>query len=400
MVQRRGSTLVVMAVMQNSKLKICFVTTVPLTVLWYLAPHIRAQQELFDVTVVADGCLDREIFLDRRKFEFISIGIKRKIFFFQDLMGFFRLWQLFRREQFDIVHSIMPKAGLLAMLAALFAGVPLRFHTFTGQIWVNSKGLRRRFLKLLDRLIVFCSTSVLADSPSQRDFMIEQKIVTPSKIDILNHGSIAGVNIERFKLKTCIRNTIRVRYGIQDGDLVFLYMGRLSIDKGIRDLLMAFEDAALILPRSHLMIIGPDEGGFTQALIEYQKRHFGRVHLHGLTNTPESFMFASDIFCLPSYREGFGGVIIEAAAAGVPSIASRIYGITDAVEDHVTGILFEAGSIVEIREAMILIAKNHELRKSMGVAAKKRAVEKFSEDLIVDGLISYYRRRWYEFMAS
>ncbi len=371
--------------------RICFVATVPFVLKWFLSPHILALKEDHDITLVATGTADDIAGLLGEHVSFIPLRIERKISLKNDILSLIRLWNFFRKEKFQSVHSIMPKAGLLAMVASRLAGVPFRFHTFTGQVWATQKGLRRLFLKYLDKVLAQNATRVLADSPSQRTFLIANGVVNASRIDVLAEGSIAGVDVKRFQRDPEIRNRIRTERGVPGDALVFLFIGRLTRDKGLIDLARAFEEAAKRNVRLHLMVVGSDEEGLDAEFAILAQKFQGRVHRIGFTNRPEDYLSAADVFCLPSYREGFGSVLIEAAAAGLPAVASRIYGITDAVEENVTGILHAPGSYQEITDSMLRLASDQTLRDRMGQAAQVRASERFSETRVTQAFTGFYR---------
>jgi glycosyltransferase involved in cell wall biosynthesis len=284
----------------------------------------------------------------------------------------------------------MMKSGLFAMIAAKMAGVPLRFHTFTGQRWVTKKGAFRALLKFMDRRIAANATHVFTDSLSQRSFMHMNHICDKSRVTVLGDGSITGVDIKRFIPNATRRNEIRARCNIGADDIVFIFVGRLSKDKGLVDLMQAFESLKQTMSNIHLIIVGPDEEGLKVELEKCSERLPGAIHILGGTDTPEHYMAASDVLCLPSYREGFGNVVIEAAAVGIPAIASRIYGITDAVEDNITGLLHSAGSVQEIAHAMSIIATDNSLRLKMGLSARERALTKFPLERLTTLLIEFH----------
>jgi glycosyltransferase involved in cell wall biosynthesis len=290
-----------------------------------------------------------------------------------------------------VVHTITPKAGLLAQVAAYLAGVPHRLHTFTGQVWVTQHGLAKALLKKIDRFYATCATHILVDSPSQRDFLIEQGVLPKSRGTVLGQGSISGVDIQRFAPNRQTRQEIRARLGMPEDALMFLYLGRLKHDKGVLDLARSFAAHALNHLGSWLVVVGPDEEQLSADLLEYCVAVSGRLFLFGYTATPEDYMAAADVLCLPSYREGFGSVILEAAACNLPSIASRIFGITDAVVDGQTGCLHGAGDIDAIVRLLDKFAENKSLRQSMGASARQRTLQEFSGERLTGELLAYYR---------
>lgn len=372
--------------------KLCIVSTVDLPIIFFMLPHLRMLQDYYDLTVMLNT--DQPDFLEEHgiKARVIPVVIRREISIFRDILALFHLTKLFRRNQFHIIHSIAPKAGLLAMLAGLFAQVPIRLHCFTGQVWVTSGGIRRLFLKLFDRLIAASATNVLADSHSQRDFLVQERIVSAAKITVLASGSVSGVDLERFRPDALIRNTVRCRWGIPHDAVICLYIGRMKRDKGVFDLARASGRLLAENPGAYMVFIGPDEEGLQQEILTCLGAFRDRVRFEGYTKTPEIVMAAADILCLPSYREGFGTVVLEAAAVGMPALASRIYGITDAVEDGITGILHAPRDIDEIASKLAVLVKDAELRKGLGIQAQQRAHLMFAQHVVVAAMLDYYRK--------
>ncbi|HWX00134.1 glycosyltransferase family 4 protein [Collimonas sp.] len=372
--------------------RVCIVATVPFALMMFMKPHIFMLSEKYDLTLIAKGKSSELELLLRNGVKFIPIDIERKISIWNDFYVLIQLFLIFRKNQFDAVHSIMPKAGLLAMLAAYFSRVPTRIHTFTGQVWANKTGLVRLILKLFDKIIALFSTNLLTDSFSQRDFLINQNISDNKKIRVLGYGSVCGVDTGRFKQNLIVRNKIRASLGIPIDAMVFLYLGRLNRDKGVLDLAASFNRLIDELPNAHLMMVGPDEEGIAENLYEILKNCRQKFHLVGFSAKPEDYMASADIFCLQSYREGFGSVVVEAAAVGLPAIASNIYGLVDAVVNGETGILHEVGNIEEITQAMLLLSCDDNLRARMGSNAEYRVKKNFTTDVIRQEMRIFYEK--------
>ncbi len=368
-----------------------FVAAVPFTINVFLRPHLEALKKDYDIFLACNGRQEELGDLIAGRIDFASVPIERKISPFRDLKALFALWRLFRGNRPDSVHSITPKAGLLAMLAARLAGVPVRLHTFTGQVWASKKGMARQLLKMADRFIVVNATRILADSPSQRQFLIDEKIVRAEDIDVLAEGSIAGVNLDRFRLDAKVRQRVRQELTIPEEALVFVFLGRLNRDKGVLDLARAFARVAEGKLELHLLVVGPDEENIEEEFFSILRPVAQQVHKVDYSSSPQDMLSASDIFCLPSYREGFGSVLIEAAALGLPAIASRIYGITDAVEEGFTGLLHTPGSVPELAEAMRLLAEDADRRHKMGADARERVKARFSEERVTRAFVDFYR---------
>ena len=369
--------------MKSLKPNICITLTSPFVLSSFLLGHVARLSRDAMITV----CVNRkesDISIELGKGAVLKpVEIRRKTSPIFDTIALFRLWQFFSAQNFDAVLTVTPKGGLLGMLAAKFARVPVRIHCFTGQVWATKTGFARLALKTLDALIASCATHSLADSPSQRDFLIAQGVVSEKSMDVLGDGSISGVNTNRFRPDLGQRQAIRNALGISAGCRCLLYVGRMKREKGIHDLLEVFEGLKVYYDDLQLILVGPDE----ENLLERLPRP--GIHVIGYTKNVERYMAAADIICLPSYREGFGSVLLEAASAGLPSVASRIYGITDAVLDGVTGILHEPGDRVDMSRAITNLLNDSDRRDKMAKAGRLRAVKKFSSER-VEGLLAEY----------
>jgi glycosyltransferase involved in cell wall biosynthesis len=378
--------------MRSRPINICIVVAAPITLKVFLIGHISALAEHANITLVADFAPEDDDFPWPRNVSRIRLPIQRTIAPYSDGTNLLSLFRLFRRHSFDIVQSVTPKAGLLTMAAAWMTKCPRRIHWFTGQVWVTRVGLMRTLLKSADRITARLATHVLVDSASQREFLTAQGIVGAPKSAVLAHGSICGVDTARFRPDAAARERVRRSHGIPLGAVVFLYLGRINRDKGLLDLAHAFAEAEARHPNAHLLLVGPDEGNLRAALSSAAATSATRLHSAGLTDRPQEYFAAADVFCLPSYREGFGTTIIEAAAAGVPAIGSRIYGITDAIVEGETGLLFEAGDVQQLAQSMRTLAGDEGLRRRMGEKARERAVRDFSSAVVTAALLEYYAK--------
>ena len=372
--------------------KICYVSTIAWPLEVFMAPHILNVSRKSHITLVTSDSSNLNVSKFGEGVRLVNIQILRNISIYFDILALVNLWNFFRTSEFKCVHSITPKGGLISMLAARLSGVPIRLHTFTGQVWLTRKGSIRILLKAMDKLTAKLATHLLVDSPSQRDFLISSGIVASDKIEVLGEGSISGVNIDRFAPNKSARDNLRGSLNISATDIVFVFIGRLCRDKGVDDLIEAFSQISPRAAHFHLLLIGPDEGGYDEFISNMNKDVIKKIFRFDFTATPEIYMAAADIICLPSYREGFGNVLIEASSVGIPAIASRIYGITDAIVDGVTGCLHEAGEISAIVNLMFNLASNNQLRLTMGAAARNRAILLFSQEHVTSKFENFYQR--------
>lgn len=357
----------------------------------FLRPHLERLRRDFEITVYVNTG-DMGVAPDvPPEVRVVHLPLRRNISPFADLATLLRLWRILRRESFDLVFSMNPKSGLLAMVAAFITRVPRRVHCFTGQVWVTRRGFWRWLLKGMDRLLAACATHLLADSASQRQYLIGEGIVTSEKIVVLANGSIAGVDVSRFHPNENARGMVRSQFGIEKDACCLLYVGRLKRDKGIPDLVEAFRRLQSRFSNLQLLLVGPDEEGFYSLV-----RDVPQIHRVGYTQAVEDYMAAADVFCLPSYREGFGLVLIEAGAVGLPVVASRIYGITDAVVEGKTGLLYEPGDVDDLARKMGILIEDAALRKTLGEAGQRRASGMFGAEVVTAAMAEFVQSLFHD----
>ena len=286
-----------------------FVVTTPFAVNAFLANHIAVLSESYRIILCTN--LDAYKLLPSlmKKVEVRHIPFARKISLGADLKNLLKLIELVHQVRPAVIHSITPKAGMLAMLAGLVAGVPNRWHTFTGQVWANRHGFARSALKTLDRLIVLLTSKVFADSASQCRLLCDEWVVRDGQISMLGSGSIAGVDLNRFCPDATHQERLRKQFGTGAGTCVFLFVGRRAKDEGVFDLVQAFRQVAKTMFSIELWIVSPDDEGLLQALEESAEGCGAPIRWHGATPATEQFMESANILLLPSYREGFGPVI-------------------------------------------------------------------------------------------
>ena len=373
------------------------VSTVPI----FFVEQLRYQIEKLgqagaNVTVISSDGSELELLGGLPKIRCVTIEIARPISLWLDLSALFRLFMFFRRENIQIAHSTTPKAGLIMALAAFFAGVPIRLHTFTGQPWVKMCGIKRWLARRSDRLIGYLNTRCYADGIGQRKFLLDQKLIDKDHLFVIGAGSLAGVDIqrfdpERFTLSDC--TLTRQSLVIPKDVPVILFIGRITVDKGVRDLLQAFKMVKATINDAHLLFVGKfdvDSGVSGGEISRNEIERLPDTHIIGHSKCPERYIAIADILCLPSYREGFGTAVIEAAAMGVPTIGTNIYGLSDAVVHGETGLLVPPYNAQELAKAISLLLSDRALRDKMGKAAKLRLRTLFNADVISKLVINEY----------
>ena len=373
--------------MKVNKKKTCFVVSAPITAKAFLLKHFEYLSKEFDITLVAnfETQADFEIpFVTNTK----HIAIHRSINPLKDFLALIQLYFFFKKESFQVVHSVTPKAGLLAMMAAWVSRIPIRIHIFTGQVWHTQVGLKKQFLKFLDRLLVVFTTHILVDGQSQRQFLITNKIITDKNSKVLGKGSISGVDVQKFNPSSEIRNLYRAQLNFQHNDIVFAFLGRMNTDKGILDLAKAFQKLHADFPNVKLLLIGFDEEQMQEKIRQIQTEN---IIYFGPTPKPQEVLQAADVFCLPSYREGFGTSVIEASLLELPIICSDTYGLAETIIENKTGLRHEVKNVDQLYNQMKLLVQNEETRTVLGKNGRQYVLEHFSADEISLQWLTFYK---------
>lgn len=383
--------------MQIDKLNIARVSTVPFFVLTQLKAQIEALSSSgMGVTVITSRDEMSDKLASNKNFTYVPVNIERAISPSKDFFSLIALYRVFKKLKFDIVHSTTPKAGLLSAIASYFAKIPVRLHTFTGQPWVTTSGIKRSVLIFCDKIIARLNTHCYADSSSQRDFLISSGIVNADKISVIGAGSLAGIDLKRFDPYRYGVDELRVLrddLNIPEAGKILLFVGRITPDKGIGELLSAFSDIVKDNRNVFLVLVGPFESVGENVVNQIDEALVrDNIRTVGFSSEPEKYMALADLLCLPSYREGFGTVVIEAAAMGTPAIGSDIYGLSDAIVNGKTGILVAVRDSESLKEGILCALNDLSLLSTMGVAAQDRAIRDFGSKKSSELLMKEYKR--------
>ena len=378
--------------MSTPKKKICMLAATPLTVHFFLKPHLLALAKEHDVTLLVNLANDDYLPPLDLPIRIISIPIARKMAPFTDLRTLAVLIGLFRKSHYDLLITVVPKAGLLGMMAGFWMGIPKRLHIFQGEVWANRSGLSRLLLKGCDWITAHLASNILAVSATERSFLEQQGVVPFGKIEVLGKGSIGGVNLDRFKPNPVLREQVRHELQIPLNATVLIFMGRLVADKGMRELIAAYQQVRKSDQRLWLLLVGPDEEGEMRSFLDSLGNASYQVRQIDYTNHPEKYLAAADFLCLPSHREGFGVVIIEAAAMGIPAIGSKIYGISDAIIDEQTGLLFEVKNIAQLQNCIQKLVADEDLRNVLASNARKNVENHFESGRVIATYLDYINR--------
>ena len=325
-----------------------------------------------------------------KNIKFIHLPIKRNVNLLKDLECFFKLTFFIFKFKPDLIITLTPKGGLLGILTSFILNIKIRIHYYTGQVWVTRKGFVKKLLKQVDKIIFKMSTDCLTDSNLQKIFLENERVVKKDFLKVLANGSICGVDTSRFRPNLGNREIIRKQSGISADTILLLFLGRLNKNKGILDLADVVND---IIEKDKknisLLIVGPDEENIKSKIKILCKNSINKIHFIEFTNVPEKYMSAADIFCLPSYREGFGMAALEAGACALPVITSRIYGLIDAVKEDHTGLFHEVKNQEQIKKCIIRLVENKELRELLGKQGRERVLKDFEQKYVTSEFVKY-----------
>jgi glycosyltransferase involved in cell wall biosynthesis len=284
----------------------------------------------------------------------------------------------------------------LAAIASFLVRVPIRLHIFAGLPWETMSGVKRKIAMVCDRVIVLLNTKCYSDSNSQAHVLYENRIAKIGTITVLGHGSVTGVDVDRFNFQRyeSVKSSLRKLLEIEIDDPVILFVGRITREKGVSELTHAFCEVKKVIKNLHLIVVGPidlDVDPLDESVIDLM-RQSEDIHLIGEDYEPEKYFAASDFLVIPSYREGFCNVVIEAASMGKPAIGTRVTGLVDSIIDGDTGILVDVKSVNALIEAIFLLLRDKEMLKIMGVKARIRAQANFSQSYVNNLVVQEYQR--------
>lgn len=370
------------------------VTTVPETLQTILAFQPRFLNRSFSVHLASSAETTGKQLSLREGVPCHTVAMKRGISPFSDVLSIFSMCWLLIKLKPSVVQSYTPKAGLVTMIAAFLCRVPVRVHTFTGLIFPTQTGLKKKLLVNIDRLICMCATKVVPEGQGVKKDLLAYG-VTRKAMSVIGHGNIAGVNLDFFQpgIQSVLvkSDALKIDLGITEGNFVFCYIGRLNRDKGLQELAQAF----LKLPENtHLIVVG---GLDAEAPVDNQTltllHNHKRIHLLGFQSDIRHALEACDVLVLPSYREGFPNVVLQAGAMAKPAVVTDISGSNEIIEPGVNGWVAKPRDIETLQQAMLQsVGTSGESLRAMGLVARSRIVERFDQAAHWERMKEFYLR--------
>ena len=373
--------------------KILRVTTVPGSMSTFCRGLLRELQEQDGYEVVAvssPGDAMREI-EEREGVRTVAMPMERHISPFKDLKSLLGLISVFRKEKPTMVHSMTPKAGLLSMMAAWFCRVPVRVHTFTGLVFPTATGLTQKILILTDRITCACATHIVPEGEGVKNDLINYRI-TKKPLKVLGHGNVRGIDLAHYnpELPEVQTEAERIR---KPGVFTFVFIGRLVRDKGINELVEAFEWLNKEYPKTRLLLVGRQEPELdplkpeTIAKIDNNKN----IEAVGQQSDVRPWLTASDAFVFPSYREGFPNVVIEAGAMCLPSIVTDINGSREIIIEGKNGTIIPPRDADALYMAMKSFLEYPDIRTEMATNARPLIASRYEQSYVRTCLKEYYK---------
>lgn len=378
--------------MVNSKKKFFIVTTVPQS-LKFFKGQLSFLSDFFQITAISSNKESLNKFGKEEGVKTYCIPMQRHISLLRDMLSLIRFMYFFYREKPYFVHANTPKGSFLSMVSAKLMNTPVRVYMCHGLRYVGYEGLMRNLLKMMECLTCYCATEVICVSSGVKQILIEDRICKKKKLKVIGYGSANGIDLVLFDRNNV--NPLKLPMtGVTSSDFIFCFVGRIVKDKGVNELVAAFKQLNNLYVNTKLFIVGPFENNenpiaeITKAEI---KSNSGIVYW-GKQEDVRPFICMSDIFVLPSYREGFGMVLIEAAALGVPCIATNVTGCNEIIQDGVNGRIIPPRDVSALYETMKWTVEHRDNDvKEMAKRARTMIVERYEQHKVWNALLEEYQ---------
>lgn len=376
--------------MRNSKL--VRISTVPMSLNVLLKGQLKFLNSYFRVIAISGSGKDLDEIRSREKVNVYAIAMEREISPIRDFVSLVRLYLYFKCEKPRIIHSITPKAGLLAMLAGKLARVPIRIHTFTGLIFPSKRGLMQRLLIAMDRLLCWSATHIYPEGEGVKKDLISYQI-TDKPLRVLANGNVNGIDTLHFapaQVQEDQKMQLRQELGILPDDFIFVFVGRLVGDKGINELVSAFSKSDI--PKAKLLLVGGEERELdplkAETITEMERNP--NIISVGFQKDVRPYLAISHCLTFPSYREGFPNVVMQAGAMALPSIVSDINGCNEIVIEGENGLIVPAKNQGELKKAMCRIWEDTTLYQRLRENSRRLITSRYEQSVVWDALLEEY----------
>lgn len=371
--------------------KLFRISTVPTTLESLLNDQLRMLNEHYEVVAVSSPGKEMQVLWEREGIRTIEVPMERRISPIKDFISLIRMIRVFAKERPYMVHSMTPKAGLISMLAGWMTRVPVRMHTFTGLVFPTATGWKQRLLMCTDWLTCACATHVNPEGEGvKRDLMTYG--ITKKPLQIIGNGSICGVDMAYFdRTESVMKQAVAYR---EEGCFTFCFVGRIVRDKGINELVSAFVRLHEKYPQVRLLLVGPFEKKLDPVLPETEKaiQNHPAIRFMGFQPDVRPFLVASGTLVLPSYREGFPNVVLQAGAMGLPSIVTDINGCNEIIIPNENGVIIPSKDEEALYQAMENFLFYPEEIQRMAKKARPLIASRYDRKVLWEALLKAYKR--------
>lgn len=376
--------------------KLIRITTIPISIEKLLENQLFFMKDYYDVKAISSDKENLERVGKLQEVSVYPVEMTRKITPWQDLKALWKLYRYFKKEQPLIVHTHTPKAGTIGMIASKLAGVPHRLHTVAGLPLLETKGNKRKLLNLVEKTTYACASKIYPNSNGLKNIITQEGFCKPEKIKIIANGSSNGINTQIFNPEIVSNEDqlhLKKTLGIAPTDFVFIYVGRLTGDKGINELLLVFQKIAMEFKNTKLLLVGFFETNLDplqkDTLCEI-KNNAQVIHVP-FQNDVRPYYAISDVLVFPSYREGFPNAILEAGAMGLPTIASDINGCNEIIEDQKNGILIPPKDTEALFTTMKKVMLDPSFQSHLKQNARPMILSRFEQIVVWEALLAEYK---------
>ena len=381
--------------MSDHRIRVLHAVTDPMSTILMCGQLAYLKANGFDPAILSGPGKELEQIGAKEGYPVYSVAMKREIVPGYDLRALFQIWHLLRRIQPMICNAGTPKAGLLVGLAAWLTRVPCRVYTLRGLRLETARGWKRMILALTEKIACFTAHRVVCVSASLRERAIALGLVARSKTVLLGAGSSNGVDPSRFEPtleKAALAASLREKLGIRPNQPVIGFAGRFTRDKGLPELVTAFQSIRKELPGAILILIGDYEDGdpVPKNIRDAIELEAGIRRIE-FTSQIELYYLVMNLFVLPTHREGFPNTVLEAQATGLPVITTDATGAVDAVDNGITGLITPVGDAAKLAEAVLALLSDPIRMQSMGRLGRERIFREFRNETLWEALASLYR---------
>jgi glycosyltransferase involved in cell wall biosynthesis len=377
--------------------KLIRITTVPASLEKLLENQLKYMSQYYSITAISSDEPILERVGKQQGVAVFCVEMTRKITPLHDLKSVWQLYHYFRREKPFIVHTHTPKAGTVGMLAAKLAGVPNRLHTIAGLPLLEATGSKRKLLNLVEKATCNCATMIYPNSHGLKEIIIQERFCKPDKLKVIGNGSSNGINTNHFNPDHFSENDkliLRSNLGITPEDFVLVFVGRLVGDKGINELVAAFQKLNTIGLPVKLLLVGPQEDDLDplQPGTLHQIKTNPNIIFVGFQSDVRPYFAISDVLVFPSYREGFPNVVMQAGAMGLPSIVTDINGCNEIIDAGKNGIIIPVKDELAIFTAMEKMLKDSILLEKMKQNARSMIVSRYEQEVVWKAILAEYEK--------